>query len=99
MNLAHTPNEVVSTLDSLERLITVLAFVGGFGLLLVLGDLIVSAADWFHDRKVDHLAEMLRSRPDPVLSLFDVDPAGRIEPVYWTWNEDGDLVEYVVPKA
>lgn len=91
MNLAHTQPEVVETLSDIERWITVVAFVGGFALLLCVADLGLSAGERLADRIYERIR---RVDAGPVLSLFDVDlETGKIDPVEWEFDPFGNLVE------
>lgn len=93
---AHGP-EVAEALSDIERWITVVAFVGSFALLLVVGELVVGwllhsptvyrALYWLGLAPWGAYEEDLEG-PYPLLYLFDVDPvSGQISPVPWTFEE------------
>lgn len=97
MNLAHTQPEIVETLSSIDRWLTVVAFVGSFALLLALGDVLVGwllrsdrvyrALVWLGLGPWGAYEDDLEG-PYPLLYLFDVDPAtGKISPVPWTFED------------
>jgi hypothetical protein len=52
--------EAVEVLSNIERWLTVLAYLGGFTVLLLLADGIGAAWEWWQDRKIERFAPVAR---------------------------------------